>query len=683
VDPATNTAIAVAGTSVVYATELVYADLDAIAFGEYMPCGAVKVRDDDTALTSTAIYSDAHLWFGGGPGKSATAAVCVAKTGADTLDGLHTERPKLTIGAAITAADALITAGATKVRIEVLDAGIYSESIVLSPMLILHAPAATLIGLMTIDDGCSVLLDKHYVDAVDSQTLIAKVTTGTGEVASYRANIVDGRGTGGAVTSTTCIQNESETSVIFCWVGQIFVPSGGSGIRDTAGAGFGHTHFILNDLYLAGNNAIGIRNTNANTNQIGYIDHILEIGTPTGTTGILFTASGGVAKITASEITADTAYDISGGSLYLSCPKVTGTRTGTPAIEISNALVKTDTVRAATTTLQILGTDGVPGIQIAADGAVKMGAETGDVWIEGLGSDTPGVRSPGLMIGYSNTAILLRFRASGGLAIDTYDSDPLVDAWVEAFIIEENGSIRLPAIVAKTTPIDADSVPLIDSVDSNFLKNVTWANIKATLTTLFNSLYLRLAGVAGGQTAYGGNASGDDLYLRSTSHATKGFVLLADDGGRVGIGTDTPLQQLQINDASTPVVRLSRGAGGRRMDFAVGPANATLNSFDDGTAAYKQLSISADPVLFDVGNLGVGALANAKLHVDQASTTAAIPVLILDQADLSEEMIEFVTTVGTGNPIEAVGAKTLTTTHFIRVTIPGVGYRYIPAGTIA
>jgi len=57
--------------------------------------------------------------------------------------------------------------------------------------------------------------------------------------------------------------------------------------------------------------------------------------------------------------------------------------------------------------------------------------------------------------------------------------------------------------------------------------------------------------------------------------------------------------------------------------------------------------------------------------------------LFLNQADLSEEMIEFSTTIGVGNAIEAVGAKTLTTTHFIKVTLPGGLTRYLPVGTIA
>lgn len=42
---------------------------------------------------------------------------------------------------------------------------------------------------------------------------------------------------------------------------------------------------------------------------------------------------------------------------------------------------------------------------------------------------------------------------------------------------------------AKATPVDADTIPLIDSAAANVLKKVTWANIKATLKTYFDTLY--------------------------------------------------------------------------------------------------------------------------------------------------------------------------------------------------
>jgi len=82
-------------------------------------------------------------------------------------------------------------------------------------------------------------------------------------------------------------------------------------------------------------------------------------------------------------------------------------------------------------------------------------------------------------------------------------------------------------------------------------------------------------------------------------------------------------------------------------------------------------------------NVVIGATtALGKLDVDQSSSTGAIPVLYLDQADVSEEFIRFDATEATGNSIEDVGAKTLTTTKFVRVNINGTDL-YLQAGTIA
>ena len=42
---------------------------------------------------------------------------------------------------------------------------------------------------------------------------------------------------------------------------------------------------------------------------------------------------------------------------------------------------------------------------------------------------------------------------------------------------------------AKTTPVDADLIPLVDSAASNLLKKLSWANLKATAKAYFDTLY--------------------------------------------------------------------------------------------------------------------------------------------------------------------------------------------------
>lgn len=45
------------------------------------------------------------------------------------------------------------------------------------------------------------------------------------------------------------------------------------------------------------------------------------------------------------------------------------------------------------------------------------------------------------------------------------------------------------AATGKTTPVDADEIPLVDSAASNVLKKLTWANLKATAKAYFDTLY--------------------------------------------------------------------------------------------------------------------------------------------------------------------------------------------------
>ena len=68
VDPETNTAVAATGDEYSYAIPLTIDLMDDITFTDYIPCGAVKIRYDDTNLDDWRDFKDAHVWFGGGGG---------------------------------------------------------------------------------------------------------------------------------------------------------------------------------------------------------------------------------------------------------------------------------------------------------------------------------------------------------------------------------------------------------------------------------------------------------------------------------------------------------------------------------------------------------------------------------------------------------------------------------------
>jgi hypothetical protein len=64
------------------------------------------------------------------------------------------------------------------------------------------------------------------------------------------------------------------------------------------------------------------------------------------------------------------------------------------------------------------------------------------------------------------------------------------------------------AATGKNTPVDADELAIVDSAASNVLKKLTWANLKATLKTYFDSLSTTLSNKTLASPVFSGTVSG-------------------------------------------------------------------------------------------------------------------------------------------------------------------------------
>ena len=183
--------------------------------------------------------------------------------------------------------------------------------------------------------------------------------------------------------------------------------------------------------------------------------------------------------------------------------------------------------------------------------------------------------------------------------------------------------------------------------------------------------------VAGNVSLNGGtfiyNEAGADLDARFEGSGDANLIYLDAGNDRIGIKTASPSTELHV----------------------VGGVKATGNiDFDGGTFTFNdtqadldfRIEGDGDAYLFftDAGNdrvgIGIpsGAAPNGKLEIDQYSTSGAIPVLTLDQADTDQEFINF---QGTSNSDQSSSISTDTSvgslTGHIRVAVNGTDY-WIP-----
>lgn len=135
---------------------------------------------------------------------------------------------------------------------------------------------------------------------------------------------------------------------------------------------------------------------------------------------------------------------------------------------------------------------------------------------------------------------------------------------------------------AKTTPVDADEVPIVDSAASNILKKVTWANIKATLKTYFDTLYPSGSGTStgtntGDQTISDATISLTDITTNDASTSRHGFLKKLDNNAAHFMNGQGAW--------ATPSGGITNGAGSNVIPKSDGTNLIASGLSDDGTSA--------------------------------------------------------------------------------------------------
>lgn len=189
----------------------------------------------------------------------------------------------------------------------------------------------------------------------------------------------------------------------------------------------------------------------------------------------------------------------------------------------------------------------------------------------------------------------------------------------------ENVASVIHAATGKTTPVDADEIPLVDSAASNVLKKLTWANVKATLKAYTDTLYLsttlaRREVLTANRTYYVATTGSD-----SNDGLTSGTAFLT---------IQTAVNVALALDMSIYSVTISVGAGtfaeGTRL-YVAGNGNARIMiqgaGYDQTTisgSAYAVQAVGGIALTFkDIDLLGVSVCVWARYGA-QVNTTGTV-----------------------------------------------------------
>jgi hypothetical protein len=169
-----------------------------------------------------------------------------------------------------------------------------------------------------------------------------------------------------------------------------------------------------------------------------------------------------------------------------------------------------------------------------------------------------------------------------------------------SFIAQLRDGDHVAAATAKTTPVDADLLPINDSAASNILKKVTWANLKATLKTYFDTLYA----AAGAFAATGANTD-----ITSLGNNTSTIYTTAGTSTAYTITPSPAITAYAVGQSFVVNFNAASGASPTLQISGIATPPNLVRSVGDGT--YSNITANAIP-------------ANHRSRVTLISTTQAL-----------------------------------------------------------
>jgi hypothetical protein len=179
-------------------------------------------------------------------------------------------------------------------------------------------------------------------------------------------------------------------------------------------------------------------------------------------------------------------------------------------------------------------------------------------------------------------------------------------------------SAAIHGMAAKTTPVDADEFPLADSAASFAAKKVTWANIKATLKTYFDTLYQPLASTLTSWAAIT-RASGFDTFVATPSSANLRSLLTDETGTGAAVFAGAPTITGVAVFSGIPSM-----TGGALTFPATQVASSGANDLDDYEEGTFTPAFSATGATFAYGTqAGVYTKTGRDVSIDMTISLAA------------------------------------------------------------